>query len=386
MSLPPFKSGSLLTMGIELELMLLDPQDYTMAPAALTLLDLMRVRQDTRFVFCPEITQGMVEFNSAVHPRWHSLRDELTGMRGFLGALAAECGILIAGGGTHALQDWKDREVFPAERYEWLGEKFGYLSKKFTIFGMHVHIGAGDAETAIALIRAVTPWVPLLIALSAASPYQEGVDTGFACSRLHSLTPFPYAGAMPDFADWGECERYINGLIELGIVGSIKDFYWDVRPKPEFGTIEFRIFDTPLSVDLAADMAGLVQVLCAAMLDSQPLTALHDSYPYNRFQACRYGLAGEMVNPYTGERQSFVDAAEALLKQLEPYARELDATAVLQRMRQRLHDDMLSDVMRNIVAEADGDLKRLLAWQAQCFGAGEILLPGTTKVAAASPV
>ncbi|KAF0813033.1 putative glutamate--cysteine ligase 2 [Andreprevotia sp. IGB-42] len=376
MPLPPFQSSGLLTMGVELELMLLDPRDYSLAPAALNLLDLMRVRQDNRFVFCPEITQGMVEFNSAIHPRWHTLRDELTAMRGFLTSLASECGIRIAGGGTHALQDWKDREFFPAARYEGLGEKYGYLSKKFTIFGMHVHIGVGDGDTAIELIRAVSPWVPLLIALSCASPYQEGVDTGFACSRLHSLTPFPYSGAMPDFADWAACERYINGLEAWGIVASIKDFYWDIRPKPEFGTIEFRIFDTPLTGDIAADLAGLVQLLCARMLYEKCPVPECDVYPHNRFQACRYGLAGEMVDPYSGERRSFAEAAADLLNQLAPFAGELDAREVLARIRQKLEPGMTqSDAIVQVVKHHNGDLRRLLAWQANCFSSGEITLP-----------
>ncbi|WP_035053409.1 YbdK family carboxylate-amine ligase [Andreprevotia chitinilytica] len=374
MALPSFHSSGVLTMGVELELMLLDPQSHLLTPAALNLLDAMRVRQDQRYVFCPEITQGMIEFNSAVHPRWHSLYDEVTAMRTYLCNLADECGVRIAGGGTHAFQRWQDQDFFPKDRYLALGEKYGYLSKKFTIFGMHVHIGIGDGDTAIQLIRAVSPWVPLLIALAAASPYQDGEDTGFACSRLHVLTPFPYAGRMPAFGDWAEAEGYINRLIDAGVVGSIKDFYWDVRPKPEFGTIEFRIFDTPLTVEIAADLGGLVQLLCARMLyrrNEQP--QVYDAYAYNRFQACRYGLVGEMVDPWTGSRRTFIEAAGSLLDELEPFAKELDAREVVDRCRQKLAPGMSqSEAMRQRVGASAGDWGGLLAWQADCFSSGKV--------------
>ncbi|WP_432721771.1 YbdK family carboxylate-amine ligase [Jeongeupia wiesaeckerbachi] len=374
MRLPSFKSAGLLTLGIELELMLLDPQTKELSAGALNLLDLMRVRGDKRFFFCPEITQTMIEYNSGVHGRWHELLVEARAMRAFLLPLAHECGLRISGGGTHAFRDWRDQDFFPKERYLDLGLKYGYLSKQFTVFGMHVHVGVGgDGSAAIGLIRSVSPWVPLLIAISAASPFREGSDTGFACSRLHSLTPFPYAGAMPDFADWDECADYVDGLIELGVVGSIKDFYWDIRPKPEFGTIEFRVFDTPLTAEIACVLAGLVQLLCAYYLDHPTPPPRFDTYPYNRFQACRYGLAGEMVDPWTGQRQGFLPLAYALFDTLEPMADALDAKTMLALCRKQLEPGVgQADLQRLSARQCVDDFGRLMAWQADCFASGQV--------------
>ncbi|AOY01685.1 YbdK family carboxylate-amine ligase [Jeongeupia sp. USM3] len=379
MSLPPFKSAGMLTLGVELELMLLEPHTFELSAGALNLLELMRMHADKRFFFCPEITQTMIEYNSGVHGRWHELLDELRAMRSYLLPLVDECGLRISGGGTHAFRNWHEQAFFPKERYLNLGEKYGYLSKQFTVFGMHVHVGVGgDGDRAIELIRSVSPWIPLLIALSVASPFQEGADTGFACSRLHSLTSFPYSGAMPAFADWAECRDYIDGLTGLGIVGGIKDFYWDIRPKPEYGTVEFRIFDTPLTVEIAAGLAGLVQLMCAYYLARPAPPPLYDVYPYNRFQACRYGLAGEMVDPWTGERAGYLDNARALLDRLTPLAREFDAAKVLHVYRDKLEPGLSQADHQRAVAAA-GDLPRLMRWQADCFASGVVASDGQTR-------
>ena len=138
------------------------------------------------------------------------------------------------------------------------------------------------------------------IALSASSPF-PGVDTAFASSRLNNVSAFPLAGHMPQMDDWAGFTEYFEQMRQLQVVESMKDFYWDIRPKPEFGTIEVRVCDTPLTLERAAALAAYAQALARWLLEEKPLEPSADVYRvygYNRFLACRFGLDAEIIDPY----------------------------------------------------------------------------------------
>ena len=168
------------------------------------------------------------------------------------------------------------------------------------MFGQHVHIGVRSGDEAVRLAHALARYVPHFIALSASSPFAGGADTQFDSSRLNVVNAFPLAGFMPYVADWDEFEHYFGEMQGFGIVESMKDFYWDIRPKPEYGTIEIRVFDTPLTVARAAELAAYAQAL-AARVREDPGWSPHPSqylvYSYNRFQACRFGFGATIVDP-----------------------------------------------------------------------------------------
>ncbi|HET9470307.1 MAG TPA: glutamate-cysteine ligase family protein, partial [Usitatibacter sp.] len=183
------------------------------------------------------------------------------------------------------------------------------------------------------------------IALSASSPFSQGVDTSFETSRLHAVSAFPLSGQMPPVVTWNEFNRYFDEMAGYGIVASMKDFYWDIRPKPEYGTIEIRICDTPLTVEGAAQLAAYAQVLAAHLLEHRrhrPLEPQYRVYGYNRFQACRFGFEAQLIDPY--ERAS-VRLREHLLDTLDrvaPEAAALEAAAPLEslwRMAQEQQND-----------------------------------------------
>src|SRR5438105_1999771 len=264
-----FKQSQALSFGAELELQLVNTSDFNLAPDADDLL--RRAASDTHAgELKPELTQSMIEINSGVHERYETLLAELCATRDRLASHARRMNVAIAGGGTHPFQKWKDRKIYPTERFLSVSEKYGFLAKQFTVFGQHIHIGCASADDAIYLTHAVMRYVPHLIALAASSPFYQGVDTMFDSSRLSVVNAFPLSGTMPWVQSWDEFNAYYDKMHGYGIVQSMKDFYWDVRPKPEYGTVEIRVCDTPLTVDRAAQLAGFAQALAGWLWHERP--------------------------------------------------------------------------------------------------------------------
>jgi glutamate---cysteine ligase / carboxylate-amine ligase len=330
-----FAQSTPLTLGVELELMLVNTRDFNLAPDADDLLRRV-VNDKLGGELKPEITQSMVEINTSVHRRYPELLSELHAMREIVARHARQMNVAIAGGGTHPFQKWSERRIYPTERFLSVSEKYGFLAKQFTVFGQHVHIGCANADDALYLTHALIRYVPQLIALAASSPFYQGVDTAFDSSRLSVVNAFPMAGTMPYVHTWEEFNRYFDKMRGLGIVNSMKDFYWDIRPKPEFGTAEIRVCDTPLTVDRAAQIAAFAQALAAWVFAERAADISQDLYlvhSTNRFQACRYGFAGEVVDPATGRRISLADDLRDTLRMLAPYARELGSQEALEKLQ-----------------------------------------------------
>ena len=314
-----FKSSTAMSLGIELELQLVRPHDLDLARDAADLLARLEKRKPAGAVK-PEITESMIELNSGVHQEVEGLLAELETTRGIVCEEAAKLNVRVCGGGSHPFHSWSDRRIFPTERFRFVTERYGYLAKQFTVFGQHIHVGCASGDDAVYLTHMLTRYVPHFIALSAASPYYQGEDTSFQSSRLTAVSAFPLAGHMPFVADWAEFIAYFTQMKGYGIVASMKDFYWDIRPKPEYGTIEIRVCDTPLTVRRAALLAAYAQALTAFHLSNRtrkPERAIYLVNSHNRFEACRYGLAGELVDPFTGTRRKIAEDVLATLRQLD---------------------------------------------------------------------
>jgi carboxylate-amine ligase len=330
-----FTASEPLTVGIELELQLVRPHDLDLARGAGDLLARLERRKLPGAVK-PEITESMIELNSSVHARCSSLLQELQVMRDALVEAAGALNLRISGGGSHPFHNWADRRIFPTERFQAVLERYSYLAKQFTVFGQHIHIGCRNGDDAIYLAHMLTRHVPHFIVLSAASPFYQGEDTSFQSSRLTAVSAFPLAGHIPFVHDWAELVDYFCRMRDFGIVKSMKDFYWDIRPKPEYGTIEIRVFDTPLTVERAAALSGFVQALASWFLHEQPFVPQEDDYmvyTYNRFQACRFGLEAVYVEPSTGEHMPLREHIAATLRRIAPHAQAVGAAASVDMLR-----------------------------------------------------
>jgi len=326
-----FKASAGPSIGVELELQLVRAHDHDLAHEAGDLLARLEKRKVSGAVK-PEITQSMIELNSSVHQRYAGLRAELEAMRE---AVAAEAGVLnlrVSGGGSHPFHDWTDRRIYPTERFKSILERYGYLAKQFTVFGQHIHVGCPDGDAAVYLVHMLTRYVPHFIALSAASPFYQGEDTSFQSSRLTAVSAFPLAGHMPFVPDWSAFLDYFGSMREYGIVASMKDFYWDIRPKPEYGTIEIRVCDTPLSVARAALLAAYAQALAQYHLVERPRQPAQAAYlvnGFNRFEACRYGCRGEMIDSWERRRKRIGDDILDTVATVMPHARDLNSAEAL---------------------------------------------------------
>ena len=342
--LEPFAQSAALSLGVELELQLVNTHDYDLAPYSDEMLRLM-AKIPLPGSVVPEMTSSMIEISTGVCHSSNEVLGQLSQIRDALERCADKLNIACVGGGTHPFQQWHEQRIYDRPRFRQLSELYGYLSKQFTIFGQHVHIGCPDADSALLMLHRMSRYIPHFIALSASSPFVQGQDTQFDSARLNSVFAFPMSGRAPFTLSWDEFAKFFAKTTRTGVVKSMKDFYWDIRPKPEFGTIEIRVFDTPLTIERAAALAGYVQALAAWFIDTQPFTPQEDDYlvyTYNRFQACRFGLDAVYVDPADGSHLPLAEHILRTMDQIAPQAERLGAAPALQMLRsevQRQHND-----------------------------------------------
>lgn len=332
MALIAFQASDALTMGVELELQLVNWTDFDLAGSANDILHLLESRKFPGNVK-PEITESMIEISTDVHRHHGELLAQLRTIRDALVVAGDRLNVAVCGGGTHPFQRWSEQRIFAKPRFIQLSSLYGYLAKQFTVFGQHIHIGCASADESLYLLHALNRYLPHFIALSASSPFFQGVDTRFDSARLNSVFAFPLSGRAPLILDWREFEHdYFAKMEKTGVVKSMKDFYWDIRPKPEYGTIELRVCDTPLTVERAAALAAYLQALCRMLLQRAEAPPVEDDYlvyNYNRFQACRFGLDGMLVHPKSNQSVLLRDDILATLERLAPHAAALGSRSAL---------------------------------------------------------
>ncbi|KTC71704.1 carboxylate-amine ligase [Legionella birminghamensis] len=365
----PFKKSALVSIGVELEFQLINPKTWGHRSCSKDLIrDVPGSGFETRIV--PEITQSMIEINSSVHQSAKTMLEEFSELQVFLLQEAEKLGAYICGGGSHPYERWTKQKIFPAKRYKNLARKYRYLSKRATIFGQHIHIGCSTAEDALYLTHALGRYVPQFIALAASSPFYQGVDTGYCSSRSSIFSAFPLSGVIPYLINWNELSEYYYKLRRLGIIGSMKDFYWDIRPKPEFGTVEVRVCDTPLTLGKAVQLAAYLQSLSLYLLEERPTQVSHDLYflySYNRFQGSRYGFEGDIINSDNGQHCLIQDDILNTLKKINQQIEYLGNTAILNSLQtDTLNKVNDASLLRKVFKES-GSLNQVVKLQCELW-------------------
>lgn len=297
-----FNPSKNLSVGVELEVQIINSDNYDLAPYAKSFLNMTTGSLYEKNIK-PEITQSMIEINSNPHTSVQTLSDELIKIRNFIVEKADELNFYFAGGGTHPFQLWNKRKIFHDPKFKQAANKYGYLAKQYTVFGLHIHIGCTSPEDMLYLLHSFPRYIPQLIALSASSPFCQGVDTDFDSSRSNVVSTFPLHGLSPIITDWKEFNIYISDLKNIAIIETIDNLYWDIRPRPEFGTVEIRVCDMPLSIHKVIQLTAYVQMLAYYILTERPTIPMSHNenhiYQYNKFQAGRFGFEGNYINPYT---------------------------------------------------------------------------------------
>jgi carboxylate-amine ligase len=248
-----------------------------------------------------EMHQSVVEVGTSVCTNIVDAKDELKKLRRDMIRLSRENGLRLASAATHPFADWRMQEVTPDERYKNIVEDLQLVARANLIFGLHVHVGVEDRETAIHLMNHARYFVPHLLALSSNSPFWLGMDTGLKSYRCKVFDKFPRTN-MPDyFPSWGEYDSYVKLLVKTNCIDNAKKIWWDIRPHPFFNTLEFRVCDIPMRVEETIALAALIQATVAKLYRLYSANTGFRLYRRsllmeNKWRAARYGIDGKLVD------------------------------------------------------------------------------------------
>jgi carboxylate-amine ligase len=267
--------------------------------------------------------------------------------------------------GTHPFTDWQTQSISPKERYLELVERMQWLARRLQIFGVHVHVGVRAPEKAIPIVNALTQYVPHFLSLSASSPYWKGADTGLASARSKVFEGMPTAGLPYQLSGWTEFETYMETLISTHAIESVREVWWDIRPHPNFGTVELRICDGLPTLDEIGAVAALSQCLVEqfdAQLDRGYTLPVPAGWVLreNKWRAARYGLDADIVVDEKGTVRPVRQAIADLVDDLEPTARRLGCAAELADVRRILEVGASYQRQRAVAAAHDGDLRAVV--------------------------
>ncbi len=330
-----FNNSSAPTLGVEVELALVDAR--TMALSSANAAILSRVPEQFANAIKPELMQCYVEVNTDVCNNVaeadRDLREKLT----LLESIADSEGVRLYWSATHPFSKWKEQQVTDNIRYHGLINLLQDTARQLITFGLHVHVGVDSGDKAVMICDRMLRYLPLLLATSSNSPFWEGRVTGLHSWRSKIMDGLPTAGLPPLMRNWSEYVWLVKHLIETGYIESIREIWWDVRPHHNFGTVEVRICDVPGSLDDTLALVALVQCLVKALSDEIDAgTYQHDCHPMmirqNKWRAARFGLEADLVDSNTFEIVSARDSLKRLVNKLRASSQQLDCEKYLERI------------------------------------------------------
>jgi glutamate---cysteine ligase / carboxylate-amine ligase len=285
-----------LSIGVEEEVMLLDGETFAPVPAVRQLLaDADRPELPGRLK--TELHASIVELNTEVCSSVEEAVEAIARLRETAAELLERRGLRLAAAGSHPFAEPEELEVVDEKRYQAFVGYAGVTARRQGVSGVHVHLGMPGADECMTTLETVLPWMPLVLALSANSPYLAGRATGLASNRAEILAQLPRSGAPPVFGSYAEWEGWMERFIATGLASDYTQFWWDVRPHPRFGTLEIRMPDQPTALAVTATMIRLLRDLCAWALE-HPAEAQADRgiYQQNRWAAARFGPGAQLIH------------------------------------------------------------------------------------------
>jgi carboxylate-amine ligase len=291
--------GRSLTVGVEEELWIVDADTLELAPRVETLVKGAEAR-DLPGELKTELHASVVELTAGISEDADEAVERLVELRRAAREIATANGLVVAASGSYPTSIPAEQKIAPVDRYHDFVEYAGQSARRQGVSGLHVHIGMPDADTCFRVMESVLPWLPLVLALSANSPYFEGLDTGMLSVRAEVLGFLPRHGAPPAFRDYAGWERFIERMTATGLANDYTSFWWDVRVHPRFGTLEIRAPDQPTSVEATAALVRLLRALCEWAIDAPARDfdpAERGIYQQNRWAASRFGPHGKLVHP-----------------------------------------------------------------------------------------
>ena len=328
------------TIGVEEEAMLLDPRTWALAHRIDELLP--RLPPDAQGHVTAETHGSAFEIQTGVSRTVGDAMEEMLGLRGELERTLATLGLRAAVAGTHPFAIWQEIAVSGGERYQFVYGSMRELARREPTFALHVHVGVADAETAIAVNDRMRVHLPLLLALSANSPFWQGRDSGLASARTPLFQAFPRVGVPRAFGSYETYAETVDLLIRTEAVPECTFLWWDVRPQPALGTVEIRVMDAQTRCDDTAAIVALVQSLVKLEAEegyaSETAIAAQEVISENRFLAARDGVDAKLVDPELERRVPVPEVAADLLEACRPHAQELGCEAELVSVSELIED------------------------------------------------
>jgi len=320
-----------LWLGVEEELMILDAESLDQVGAVDRILAGLAGR-DLPGEAKTELHASVFELNTEPVPHATDVLEALAGLRRQAAEVAAGEGLAIAAAGTHPFARPELQPIVQEKRYLSMVARAGASARRQGVQGLHVHVSMASAEDCWRALEAILPWLPVVLALSANSPWLAGEQTGLESNRALRLAELPRAGAPPAFETYSGWERWVERLVGIGVFEDATRIWWDVRPAPHLGTLEVRVADQPTDVRLSAALAALLQALVRVVLEEGGEARGPEGradYLQNRFAAARLGPRATLIHPRGDRTSSAAELAAELLALVEPAARELGSAALL---------------------------------------------------------
>jgi glutamate---cysteine ligase / carboxylate-amine ligase len=323
-----------------------------------------------------EMHQSVVELGTTVCNNIKEAKAEVTKLRRDMIGLAEENELHLAAAATHPLADWRTQEIYPDDRYKVIVEDMQLVARANLIFGLHVHIGVEDRETAIHLMNAARYFLPHIMALSTNSPFWMGMNTGLKSYRCKVFDKFPRTNIPDYFPSWGEYERFINLLIKTNCIDNAKKIWWDIRPHPFFNTLEFRVCDLPMRVDETIAIAALIQATIAKLYKLHAANQGFRLYRRalimeNKWRAARYGLDGKMIDFGKQSEVLARDLIREYLDFVDDVVDELGSREELNYVHTMLEQGSGADRQLRVFQQT-GDLKKVIDYIIQETKAGVV--------------
>ncbi|MBC8413750.1 MAG: YbdK family carboxylate-amine ligase [Nitrospira sp.] len=353
------------TIGVELEIQLLSRETMALAPFAPAVLDMVPDNMIERIK--PEFIKSMVEINTGICSSVAEVERDLRASYSWLNDVVEGMDGMLYPVSLHPFSRGADQEVADKERYRQIMDELQLVGRRFITQGLHVHIGVDDEEKVIRINNNLRIYLPILLAISTSSPFYEGEDTGLMSYRSKLFEALPLAG-MPDSLDnWAEFEKLIKLFSSSGIIESVKDIWWDVRPHPDFGTVEIRICDLPYCLNDILALTALIQALVITLADVDVPEPHIQILRSDKWQAARYGLDGTYADPFYGKQCSMKEAAHNLYKFVRPAAEILKSTNYLDEIPQILEKRLTGAHIQKRLYREGGDFNKMIHSMAGMF-------------------
>jgi carboxylate-amine ligase len=311
-----------------------------------------------------EMHQSIVETGTRICENVSELRIEMHRTRGELVAAAERAGLQVAAAGTHPFSSWIDQVISPGERYQHIVEELQQLARSLLIFGMHVHVAMPDKQTTIDIMNMARYFLPHLLALSTSSPFWMGRNTGLKSFRTTVFRRFPRTGVPEQFDSWSEYENFINLLVKLNCIDTGKKIWWDVRPHPTFGTLEFRMCDVTTRIEEAVAIAALTQAIVVKLYRLYTRNQSWRVYrraliEENKWRAARYGIEGKLIDFGKEAEVPVRDLLPELLELVDDVVDDLGSRSAVEYVHTMLREGTSAERQLRVFQETS-DLKAVV--------------------------